>query len=322
VSDTATLDKAAFLEKLRAWIGVEPPKPRVGLDPVNEPMIRHWCEAVGDTNPVYLDPDFAARSVHGGIVAPPAMLGAWVMRPMVWPPRDPNDPRTAVMDLLDDAGFKGVVATNSEQEYVRYLRPGDRLTSVITIDDVSEEKQTALGPGHFFTTKVTYRDDEGNVVGIERFRMLKFKPNVPAVHPREAETEAPQRRPRPSISADTAFFWEGAKCGELWIQRCSSCGTLRHPPRPMCARCCSLEWDIVRSAGNGTLYSYTVHHYPPMPGFEMPYVVGLVELDDGVRMLANVIDVSPDALTIGMPLEVTFVAVDDELTLPMFRPAG
>jgi uncharacterized OB-fold protein/acyl dehydratase len=313
VSTAVTDEKAAFLEKLRAWTGVDSPQIRVGLDPVNEAMIRHWCEAVGDENPVYTDAEMDAGSVHGGIVAPPTMLGAWTMRPLVMPPRNPEDPRTVIIDMLDEAGFTSVIATNCEQEYVRYVRPGDHLTTYMSVEDVSEEKNTALGPGHFFTTKATYKDQNGAVVGIERFRMLKYiaKPVVP----KGEQT----KRPRPSVSQDTAFFWEGAARGELLIQRCASCGTLRHPPRPGCGSCGSLEWDTVRASGLGEVYSYVIYHHPPIPGFVVPYAVGLIELEEGVRMLSNIVDVPLDEIGVGMPVQVAFVALDDELTLPMFR---
>ena len=154
---TKTDDEAAFVERLRAWTGIDSPQVRRGLDPVNEAMIRHWCEAVGDRNPVYTDAEQAARSVHGGIVAPPTMLGAWTMRPLEMPPRNQEDPRTVIIDMLDEAGFTGVIATNCEQEYLRYVRPGDHLTTYMSVEDVSEEKNTALGPGHFFTTKAIGR---------------------------------------------------------------------------------------------------------------------------------------------------------------------
>ena len=111
-----TNEKAAFLERLRALTGIESPQVRSGLDPVNRAMIRHWCEAIGDANPVYTKREAAESSVHGGVVAPPTMLGAWIMRPLVMPPRNPDDPRTAIIDLLDEAGFTAVVATNCEQE--------------------------------------------------------------------------------------------------------------------------------------------------------------------------------------------------------------
>ena len=309
---TLTDEKASFLERLRAHTGIESPQVRHSSDPVNEAMIRHWCEAVGDDNPVYADAEQAARSVHGGIVAPPTMLGAWTMRPLEMPPRNPNDPRTAIIDMLDEAGFTGVIATNCEQEYFRYLRPGDRLTNHMSVEDVSEEKNTALGAGHFFTTKSVYKDQDGEVVGIERFRMLKYVPNPSGTQPKAL-------RPRPSISQDTQFFWDGANGGELLVQKCSACGTLRHPPRPGCAACGSLEWETIRSSGLGTVYSYVIYHHPPLPGFETPFAVGLIELEEGVRMLSNIVDVPLDEIEVGMPVEVTFVAVDPDLTLPMFR---
>jgi len=205
--------------------GIESPQIRRGLDPVNAPMIRHWCEALGDENPVYTDASFAEQSSHGGIVAPPTMLGAWIMRPLNMPPRDQEDPRTVIIDMLDEAGFTAVVATNCEQEYVRYLRPGDQIEGHMSVEDVSEEKNTGLGTGHFFTTKTVFKDQNGDVVGIERFRMLKYRPK-----PSEQPVDKPKRA-RPSISQDTEFFWEGAVWRELRIQRCTACGTLRHPPR-------------------------------------------------------------------------------------------
>lgn len=130
-----------------------------------------------------------------------------------------------------------------------------------------------------------------------------------------------QRRPRPAQSADTSFFWEGARRGELLIQRCVSCGTLRHPPGPGCASCGSLDWDTVTSAGRGVVHSFAVHHYPPIPGFEYPLAVGLIDLDEGTRLVANIVDIDPGAIEIGMPVEVAFASFGDDLVLPQFRPA-
>jgi 3-oxo-4,17-pregnadiene-20-carboxyl-CoA hydratase alpha subunit len=131
----------------------------------------------------------------------------------------------------------------------------------------------------------------------------------------------PAARPRPAQSADTSFFWDGAARGELLIQRCTSCGTLRHPPGPGCATCGSLDWDTVRSSGRGTVYSYAVHHYPPIPGFPVPNLVGLIELEEGVRVVANVTGIEPDVVEIGMPVEVYFEDFDG-VVLPQFRPPG
>lgn len=315
---TEEREGGGLLERLRALEGRPAGPPRMAPDAVNDPMIRHWCEAMGDRNPVYSDRAFAERSVHGGIVAPPTMLQAWTMKGLVPPPPSPEDAQAQLVALLDDAGFTSVVATNSEQEYVRYLRPGDVLTATSVIESVSEAKSTALGPGHFFTTLTTYRDQTGAVVGWQRFRLLKFRPpEVP-----EEPAAGPARRPRPAINQDTAFFWEGVRRGELLIQRCAGCGRLRHPPRPACPWCRSLEWGSVPSSGRGEVYSYVVHHHPPIPGFEVPYVVALVQLAEGTRLVAGLVDSPPEGVRIGMPVRVRFVAVDDDLTLPMFGPAG
>jgi hypothetical protein len=132
-------------------------------------------------------------------------------------------------------------------------------------------------------------------------------------------TETRTRRPPPAQSADTSFFWEGARRGELLIQRCASCGTLRHPPGPGCACCGSLDWDTVRSSGRGIVHSFAVHHYPPIPGFEYPLAIGLIELEEGTRLVSNITG-EPDAIEIGMPVEVFFEDFGDDLVLPQFRP--
>lgn len=300
-----------LVERLKTFCTDEYVMVRHGLDAVNEAMIRHWCEAMDDANPIYTDDEAARAAGHPGIVAPPQMIGAWVMRPMVWPPPDPRDGRRALIAALDDAGFTGIVATNTEQEYRRYLRPGDRISAEIGVESVSDEKETALGAGHFFTTRSVYKDAHGEVVAVERFRMLKFKPRARA---------AAGQRPKPAMNHDSAFYWEGLKRGELLAQRCAGCGVLRHPPRAACGRCPSLDWAPVALAGTGSIYSYTIHHHPPIPGFEMPYVVALVELDEGVRMLANTIGIEPGDVTVGMRVRAEFVAIDDELTLPFWRP--
>ena len=295
------------------FVGMESAPPRVARDAVNEVMIRHWCDAVGDTNPIYLDQDAAAAGPHGCIVAPPTMMQAWTMpglRGHDTP--DAETPFRRLLGALDEAGFTSIVATNCEQSYERYLQPGDLLTERTVIEDVSDEKTTGLGTGRFITLSTTYTDQAGYVVGTMRFRVLKFKPAARATEPAPA-------RPKPARSADTSFFWEGAQRGELLIQRCAACGTLRHPPGPGCAACGSLDWDTVRSAGRGTVFSYAVHHYPPIPGFDYPLVIGLVELDEGTRLVSNLVGVEPDDVEIGMLVEVVFEEFGDELTLPVFR---
>ncbi len=170
-------------EKLQALVAASrastgPP----ARDPVNQPMIRHWCDAIGDVNPVYTDEEAAAESLHGGIVAPPTMLQAWIMRGLER--RPPTGAAGARGDgsnkLLNDAGYTSVVATDCEQEYRRYLRPGDLLTVEGQLESISNEKHTALGDGYFVTNKSTYRDQKGDVVAEMRFRILWFKPPAKA----------------------------------------------------------------------------------------------------------------------------------------------
>ena len=291
-------------------------------DPVNQPMIRHWCDAIGDDNPVYTDPERAAASRHGGIVAPPAMLQAWTMPGLRGRPAAAGqDVLGEVFRTLDEAGFTSVVATDCEQEYLRYLRPGDHLTVSGVLESISEEKRTGLGAGHFVTWVSSFRTDDGELVGTMRFRVLKFRPAEPAPGPVEPEAAAAvPGRPRPAINDDNRFFWEGVERGELLIQRCAACGSLRHPPRPMCSACRSLEWDAVRSAGRGTVHTYAVPHHPRLPAFPEPYVVALIDLEEGTRLVSNVIGVAPADMRVGMPVELRVTRLADGLTLPLFRP--
>ena len=129
-------------------------------------------------------------------------------------------------------------------------------------------------------------------------------------------------RPAPPTSPDTAFFWAGLRDGKLLIQRCAECGALRNPPRPMCPSCTSLKWDTVESSGRGTVYSYVMPQYPRLPNWEYPYIVALVELAEGVRLVSNLCGVAPGDVRVGMPVEVFYTTFDDNLVLHQFRPAG
>ncbi len=287
--------------------------PRAARDPVNLPMIRNWTEAMGDDNPVYTDAAAAARSVHGGLVAPPAMAQVWTMRGLR-PAGNDDDPLGRMSAVLDEAGFTSVVATNCEQEYHRYLRLGEQVRVRARLESVTGPKRTALGEGWFVTTRSTwYAGDEP--VASMLFRILKFRP-APASPP--ASPPAGEVL-RPVITPDTAFFWDGTAVGELRIQRCGGCGTLRHPPGPMCPACGAASPGYVVAAGTGEVYSYVVQHHPPVPGKRLPVVVALVQLPEGVRMTGELLGVSPERARIGMPVRVEFVRVDDALTLPAWR---
>jgi uncharacterized protein len=320
LTTTDTDARAAFLAQLRAYEGLEVDV-EVGADPVNQPMIRHWVEAMGDENPVYVDPDAAAQSAHGQVIAPAVMLQAWVMRGITPRPASGGSPRDELMRLLDDAGFSSVVATNCEQEYARMVHLGDHLQTRTVIDSISEEKQTGLGIGHFVTTRVEYETVDGEPVARMLFRILKFRPGTGRGAPAAPAATPRPLRPRPAITADSAFFFEGAMEHRLLIQQCS-CGTLRHPPGPRCPSCGSYDWSAKEASGRGRVYSYVVNHYPQVPAFDYPLAVGLIELEEGTRLVADIVGFDPSDITVGMPVEVEWLDLDPDLTLPAFKPAA
>ncbi|GGV49301.1 DNA-binding protein [Streptomyces longisporoflavus] len=292
-------------EMLKAFEGRAAATSGVGKDPVNAPMIRHWCEAMGDADPDYRGAD---------PIAPPTMLQAWTMGGL-----SGHQGRSAAYDelfaLLDGAGYTSVVATDCEQEYLRELRPGNEITFDAVIESVSERKTTKLGTGHFVTTRMDVRAD-GEPAGTHRFRILKY---APAQRKPAAPDGPASKRPRPVINRDNAGFWEGVARHQLLVQRCGGCRALRFPWLPGCNACGSLEWDTVEASGEGTVYSYVVMHHPPFPAFDPPYAVGLVELAEGVRMVSNVVGVPGDKVRIGQPVRLEFRQVDAELELPVFR---
>jgi len=281
-------------------------KPRCARDPVNLPMIRTWVEAIGGPVP-------------GEDLAPPAMIQVWTM-PGLHGVRGDDDPLGLMSAVLDLAGYTSVVATNCSQEYYRYLKVGEQLAVCSRLLDVTGPKRTALGEGWFVTTRSTWYVADEPVATMD-FRILKFAPPAPA--PPAPGPPAPALPIRPVVSRDTEFFWAGTRRGELRIQRCVTCGALRHPPGPMCPACGAAgTGDHVAAEGTGEVYSYVVHHHPPVPGKELPFVVALVQLPEGVRMVGELRGVEPDEVRIGLPVHVEFVRVDDDLTLPMWRPAS
>jgi uncharacterized protein len=327
---SATILAAA--EKVRS---AGPSSPRFARDPVNLPAIRNWTDAIGDTNPLYTDADFAGRSVHGQLVAPPAMVQVWTM-PGLQPPTaggGDSDPLGQMMRTLDDAGYSAVVATNCAQTYHRYLRHGEVLSLRAELTEVSGPKHTALGEGWFVTTRNTWYSRDEPVAEMD-WRVLKFRPpaeqrdqptgvsagtTTSASTATSAGTGGPAMRP--PTSGDTAFFWAGTKAGELRIQRCGECGALRHPPGPACLSCGALRNQGYQvAAGTGTVYSYVVHRHPPVPGKQLPIIVALVELAEGLRVMAELTGTDPEKVYIGMPVRTSFIRIDDDLVLPGWRP--
>jgi hypothetical protein len=130
------------------------------------------------------------------------------------------------------------------------------------------------------------------------------------------------QRPLPAITPETAHFWEGARAGELRLQQCAACSHVYFPPRPFCPQCAARDVQVVRASGRATLYSYVIHHRPA-PGFTPPYSIAVVQLEEGPRMMSNIVQVeqTPQALQLDMALEVVFERLTDEISLPLFRPA-
>jgi uncharacterized protein len=253
------------------------------------------------------------------------MVQVWTMPGLQRPAGGGPDPLGDMMTALDDAGFTSVVATNCEQTYYRYLRHGELLGLRSELADVTGPKQTALGEGWFVTTRnVWYSGDEP--VATMNWRVLKFRPQRGDPGGRGPTQAEPDPRLaagpvlRPPYSPDTEFFWAGTAIGELRIQRCGVCGALRHPPGPACLACGATEkQDYQVAAGTGTIYSYVVHRHPPVPGKQLPIVIALVELTEGVRMLGELHGLTPEQVSIGLPVRAEFARIDDELVLPAWR---
>lgn len=180
-SGPEALQAIADLErKLQQTVGVEA-GPFKAWDRVNRAMIRHWCEAMGDENPVYRDPALAGGlgAPDGAVVAPPTMLQAWTMMGYAGEHPPGSDDRDAMpmIPLLDEQGYLAVVATNCEQEYLHPICEGDDISGYSSIESVSARKTTALGVGYFVTQLTEYRNQRDEIVGTMRFRILKYKPH-------------------------------------------------------------------------------------------------------------------------------------------------
>ncbi|MGE2722079.1 bifunctional MaoC family dehydratase N-terminal/OB-fold nucleic acid binding domain-containing protein [Mycolicibacterium celeriflavum] len=279
-------------------------KPRVGRHPVNQPMIDHWLDAMGDKNPIYVDDEAAKAAGHPGTVAPPAMIQVWTMMGLGGV-RPDDDPLGKIIDLFDEAGYIGVVATNCEQTYHRYLRTGEEVSVTAELTDVVGPKNTALGEGFFITQKITWQVGDEDVAEM-MWRIMKFKPaekDAGTTVPDDLEADMMMR---PASSRDTKFFWDGVNAHELRIQKRGD-GTLVHPPIPALWQDKDQSTDYVVASGKGTVFSFVVHHAPRVPGRTLPFVIALVELEEGVRMLGQLRNVDPAKVEIGMPVRATYI---------------
>lgn len=130
-------------------------------------------------------------------------------------------------------------------------------------------------------------------------------------------------RPLPKPTPETQHFWDGTQAHELRLQRCDSCRQVYFPPRPFCPECSSRSVTVFNASGRATLASYVINNRPH-PAWDEPYAIAIVELEEGPRMLSNITgtEQTPEALELDMPLQVEFHKMTDDITLPLFRPAG
>lgn len=315
----------AFEELIYSYVGKQVFPCTPAPDVVNAAMIRHWAQAVGDTNPAYTDAEWAGQSRRGKNISPPAMMYAWGQEgfPVVAQGRSP-DAQSELVEKFNEHGFFGSLGTNVKQEYFREAGLGDTVYIEMVIDNISEQKATARGIGYFFETLSTFTDQNGEKLGTQRFRVLKFIPpaqQAVATDPGDSELAVPTRIASPR-GHDNKWWWDACDEGRVLIQRCKACQTLRHPPRPMCGECQSMEWDSVESALRGEVLSFTELHHPKIPGYQYPLVCAVIKLGEGTNLVANVVGCDPEAVHIGMQVQGKVEAVDEKTMLPQFYPAG
>jgi uncharacterized OB-fold protein len=131
------------------------------------------------------------------------------------------------------------------------------------------------------------------------------------------------QRPLPQPTPETQHFWDGTRAGELRLQRCDDCSSVYFPPRPFCPACSSRSVRAFAASGRASLHSYIINHRAmPNSGFEAPYAIAVVALEEGPRMMTNIVECpqTPEALVLDMPLEVVFESITAEISLPLFRP--
>ncbi len=312
-----------FEQKIYAYVGREVFSSQPAPDRINEAMIRHWAEAMGDKNPAYQDAEWAEQSMRGRLIGPPAMMYCWNQEGITAATKRSSDALTDMCDLFDQHGYSGVLGTNVKQEYFKEAGMGDQVFVDMIIDTISEQKATARGIGYFFESLATFSDQHGEKIGTQRFRVLKFIPAEGAnstVSSDEEALETPTRIASPR-GHDNGWWWEAADEGRMLIQRCTACQTLRHPPRPMCGECQSMDWDSIESTMQGEVLSFTEIHHPKVPGYPSPLICAVIKMDEGTNFVSNLRGCEARDASIGMRVSGVMEQVDDKTMLPQFYPA-
>jgi uncharacterized protein len=276
---------------------------------------------MGDTNPAYTDTQWAANSARGRTIAPPAMMYAWGQEGFAVTTGRPPDAQADLVNLFNKHGYTGVLGTNVKQEYFKEVSPGDNVVMAMVIDNISERKTTGRGPGYFFETLATFTNQHGEKIGTQRFKVLKF---IPQEQPAAAASTDTLKVPTRIVSPrghDNKWWWDACDTGKVLIQRCKSCQTLRHPPRPMCGECQSMEWDSIESTLDGEVLSYTSLRHPKIPGYPTDPICAVIKLGEGTNIVSNIVGCDFADLHIGMKVKGKVEQVDEKTMLPQFYPA-
>lgn len=193
----SNMNDAELLTQLRALIG-QKGTPQRARDPVNQPTIRNWCDAIGEMNPIYTDPEAAARSPYGEVVAPPSMLGVWTLVGNIPRVPDPNCPRSRAMKLLADAGYGSTIGAYTEERYLRPLKLGEQLSGILSVIEISDLKTTGLGSGYFLTALTEFANQQGEPAGTWKFRTFHFKPREVTAEERAQHQSRSQQQAKPA----------------------------------------------------------------------------------------------------------------------------
>ncbi|MCG8670583.1 MAG: OB-fold domain-containing protein [Pseudomonadales bacterium] len=308
------LSAAELLEKVKPLLNrrVGPYK---SFNPVSRTQVWQWCTAMGDNNPLYQQDD--------KVIAPPTMMQMWTMRDAQgnYPEGSSTDNPYEILSIMEEHGYAGVMAVSYDQTFHRYLEEGDQVHHYSTIVNITDEKSTAVGKGFFVTEIAHFLDQNEECFAEATITYFQYQaPKRPAA-PKSSSGPMKINRVAPIENYDNEHYWEGLRQGKLLIQRCTSCGTLRHPPQPMCECCQSTEWDTIESTGKGTVYTFTVMHYPEIPPFDYPNAIVLVDLEEGVRLVSQLENCKPEDIEIGMAVEMEIKEVQEGMSLPIFKPA-
>lgn len=319
-------EKQAFEDELYQFVGNSiHGGPRRAHDDVNPAMIRQWCEIMGDANPAYTDPEWAAKSTRGHTIAPPAMMYAWTQEgyKVASVGRPESDGQATMVRFMASKGFSGSLGTNVDQEYFAEAKLGDSIYEDSIIESISEQKTTGRGVGYFFESFAKFTNQDGVLLGTQRFRVFQFIPAAQAetAAPTDSALEVPTRIAAPR-GQDNKWWWDACDEGKVLIQRCKSCQTLRHPPRPMCGECQSTEWDSIESSLDGEIFSFVEMHHPRVPGYQYPLIVAVINLAEGTRIVANVVGCDVADIHIGMKIKGKVEQVDEKTMLPQFYPTA